>query len=435
VPDAVRAGTRLRRRRRIEAAAGSVAAVALIAALVPAAAGVFGSAAPPAPSAGRAGSQIAFVLTGTHTVTPVRLSTGQVLTPVKVPGGIQDIVASPDGNGVYVFSTGLTSRNSALVSYVTKINSATARAGRPVRLTGNGRVSAIYPVQIAPNGKLAYATELGAWPSDAKDTRYALVAINLATGVQRNLVNAGNGFGWVMSPDGQTAYDRLAAGEVPVVDLATGTQLPPIKLRAPGIAYSLAFAPDGRTLYAASASASARLGGPSVSMWLTPIRTAANAAAKPIEVQQTGYEPQITVAPDGKTGYVSGGRYLSPVNLAVGTALKAIRLPAEFAHLPSVFGISSNSEFGYEYLPRPDPVQLIINLRSGSVLKPVALPGGYSQSEPAFPAGGSTIYVPAAVNRGALPAQGALFPVQAATGQIGKPILFSGVPNGIVLAG
>jgi CubicO group peptidase (beta-lactamase class C family) len=44
VPDSVRAGTRLRKRRRIEAVAWSNSAVALVAAVVQAAAGAFGRA-------------------------------------------------------------------------------------------------------------------------------------------------------------------------------------------------------------------------------------------------------------------------------------------------------------------------------------------------------------------------------------------------------
>jgi hypothetical protein len=428
VPNAVRAGIRLRRRRKLEAVAGSIAAVALIAVLVPAAGGDFGPAAPPASSANRASSPTAFVWTGTDTVIPVRVSTGRVFTPVKVPGSIADIIAAPDNKAVYVFSDPQSIPGPAAGSYVTKISIATGKASRPVRLTGN-TVSSIFSVQIVPDGKLAYAGEWATWPTaDGTGDGLWLVAINLATGAQRKVAAANNSFGWTISPTGRTAYNGLATGAVAAVDLTNSTVLPSIKLRAPGAAYDVVFAPDGRTLYAVSASN--RVAGPDVSMWVTPIDAATDIAAKPIGTPQTGYLPQITIAPDGNTAYVTGGLSVCPVDLVTGTALRPIRLPSESANYYTQFGISPNSEFGWVYQIRSS-VQLI-NLRTGTV-RPVALPKGYRQQTPGFSPGGSTLYVPASIYRGALPALGAIFPVQAATGRIGKPIPFSGKPNGIVI--
>ncbi len=430
VPKSVRAGIRLRRRRKIGAAAASIAAVGLIAGLVPAAAGVFGAAAPPASSANRASPQTAFVWTGTDTVTPVRLGTGRVLTPMKVPGSIADIVAAPDGKTVYVFSDPQSAGNPATGSYVTKISNATGKASRPVRLTGN-RLSSIFSVQITPDGKLAYAGEMATWPTaDGTGDGLWLAAINLTTGAQLKIAAADNSFGWAISPSGQIAYNGLATGAVAAVDLTNGTVLPSIELRAPGAAYGVAFAPDGRTVYAVSAS-NRVAGSDRESMWVTPINAATDIAGEPIRTPQTGYVPQITIAPDGGTAYVTGGLSLCPVNLATGTALKAINLPGESANYYTQFGISPNSEFGWVYQIRSS-VQLI-NLRTRTLLGPVALPSGYRQSTPGFSSGGSTLYVPASIYRGALPALGAIFPVQAATGRIGKPISFSGAPNGIVI--
>lgn len=430
VHNAVRAGIRLRRRLKIEAAVGSIAAVALIAVLVPAAAGDFGAAAPPGSSANRATPQTAFVWTGTDTVTLVRLSAGRVLTPVKVPGSIADILAAPDGKAVYVFSVPQRTGSPTAGSYVTKISIATGKASRPVRLTGN-RLSIIFSLQIAPDGRIAYAGEWATWPTaDGTGDGLWLVAINLTTGAQQKVAAADNSFGWAISPSGKTAYDGLATGTVAAVDLTSGTVLPSIKLRAPGTAYGVAFAPGGRTLYAVSAS-NRVAGSDRESMWVTPIDAATDIAAGPIETPQTGYIPQITVAPDGGTAYVSGGLSLCPVNLATGAALKPINLPGESANYYTQFGISPNSEFGWAYQVRSS-VQLI-NLRTGTVLRRVTLPRGYRQSTPGFSPGGSTLYVPASIYRGALPALGAIFPVQAATGRIGKPISFSGAPNGIVI--
>jgi hypothetical protein len=426
VPDSVRAGVRLRRRRRIEAAAGSVAAVALISAVGAAAGGAFSPAAMP-PAAGAGGFKTAYIWTGARTVTPVRLSTGKVLTPLRVPGVIQDIDATPDGKAVYVFSN--TQTNSTLVNYVTRIDSANGKAGSPIRLTGNSLVQIINDVQIATGGKLAYATESGSWPANSKYGASALVAINLVTGAQRKVTEARSG--WVIAPGGPTAYGADFTKEVAALDLATGTLLPPIKLKAPGNVSSVAFGPGGSTIYALSVARAPATGG-CCTAWVTPISTATNVAAKPIEVRPPQFIPAMTIAPDGEAGYVGGGQYLYPVSLAAGKALKPIKLPSAFAQYLSTFEISPNSKFGYLWQPRSTSVQLI-NLAAGSVLRPVALPGGYRQAGLGVFPGGSTAYVPASIYRGALPSLGALFPLQLATQHVGKPILFSGVPNGVVL--
>ncbi len=122
---------------------------------------------------------------------------------------------------------------------------------------------------------------------------------------------------------------------------------------------------------------------------------------------------------------------MSSVSLTTGKARKTIRLPIVFAQYLSSFEISPNSRFGYEWQPRSTSVQLI-NLASGSVLRPVALPGGYRESVPGVFPSGSAVFVPASIYRGALPSLGALFPLQLTTQRLGRPILFSGVPNGVV---
>ncbi len=75
----------------------------------------------------------------------------------------------------------------------------------------------------------------------------------------------------------------------------------------------------------------------------------------------------------------------------------------------------------------------MINFSSASLPRPAALPGGYLQSSAGIFAGGDTVYVPASIYRGALPSFGAFVPVDLTTGQVGEPILFSGVPNGAVV--
>jgi DNA-binding beta-propeller fold protein YncE len=421
VPDSVRAGVRLRNRRRIEAAAGSVAAIALVSAVAAAAAGPFSPAVrPPAVPAGHGSAGMAYVWSGTSTVTPIRLRTGKVLTPVKVPAVIQDIDASPDGKTVYVFSnTEPDTDSSPLLSYLTKIDAATGKADTPIKLTGNGLVSSIGQVQIAPNGKLAYATELGTWPANNVYGSFALVAINLATGAQRKLLDTGS-FGCVITPDGRTAYVGGFWSEVMAVDLTTDTVLPAIKLRPPGFpVVGLAIAPGGGTAYAVSGHT------------VTPINTATNIAGQPIELQPGGAgDGSIAIAPDGKTAYLSGSQDVIPISLATGTVGKPIRIP--YVDAERDFEISPDSKFGYDMQLQGTSVELI-SLVSRSLLPTLTLPGSYRQSAPGVFSGGSSVYVPASIYRGKAGSLGALFPLQLTTEHVGRPIQFPGAPNKVVL--
>jgi DNA-binding beta-propeller fold protein YncE len=421
VPDSVRAGVRLRKRRRLEAAVGSVSAVALVSAVVMAAAGAFSPAATqPAGSAGHDGSGMAYVWSGTNMVTPIRLRTDNVLTPVKVPGVIQDIDASPDGKAVYVFSnTEPNSNASPLVSYLTRIDAATGKADTPIKLTGNSRVNSIGQVQIAPNGKLAYATESGTWPANSENGSFALVAINLATGAQRKLLDT-DSFGCVITPDGRTAYVAGFWSEVMAVDLATDTVLPAIKLHPAGFpVLGIAIAPGGSTAYAVSGHT------------VTPINTATNITGKPIHLQPGGAgDGSIAIAPDGNTAYLSGLQDVIPISLSTSTVGKPIRIP--YVDAERDFEISPNSKYGYDMQLQGTTVELI-SLVSRSLLPAVTLPGGYRQSAPGAFSRGSIVYVPASIYRGKSGSLGALFPLQVTTEHIGKPVLFSGAPNEVVL--
>ena len=79
---------RVVRRRAMEAVAGTAAVAVVISVAVPALGGVFGSHGPVASRAHRA---IAYVASGSGTVTPIRTATNTALRPIKVgfnPGAI-----------------------------------------------------------------------------------------------------------------------------------------------------------------------------------------------------------------------------------------------------------------------------------------------------------------------------------------------------------
>ncbi len=419
VANSVRAGRKLRRRRRIEAAAVSVCAVVAVAILAPLVSGQFSAAGHKQVGGGIVrGQGIAYVSTtinaATSAVTPVRLSTGTALKPVSFGGGVvMTMAAAPDGKAVYVFST--PHRYVAdQVDYVTRINPATGKASRPVRLRGGGEQQIDF-AEIAPDGRFAYATEMGG-------NGWAMFAINLATGTQRKLLDTGpNAF--AITPDGRTAYAYLSQRQVIPVDLTAGKVLAPIKV--PGTSLNVAITPDGRTAYVLSVSRGAG--------WLTPINTATSGAGKPIQLPGGPVSTDIAFAADGKTAYLSGGPSIIRISLTSREVLKPIQLRPILDDSEYNLLTAPRAAIGYA-VPLMKWVQPV-NLLTGTAASPVYLPGGYrTVTSPALDPSGDTAYVGATVYGPGDVREAAMIPIQISSGQPGAPIRVAGLPVQIVVA-
>jgi hypothetical protein len=222
VGNSLRAGRKLRQRRRALSAVAAVAAVGLIAAIVPAASGSLadGRHDVQQPSASRRTPKLttAYVETASGNVVPVDLATNTAGTPIKVPEG--DAVslatmaaATPNGRTVYEFGG----------AGVTPIDTATNTAGPTITLQNVDESG----IAIAPNGNTAYlSTYLGVYPiSTATNT------------LGKRIKMPGGGWAMALTPDGKTLYVLLnptsgphAAGSVTPIRTATNTALRPIKV-------------------------------------------------------------------------------------------------------------------------------------------------------------------------------------------------------------
>jgi hypothetical protein len=422
VANSVRAGRKLRRRRRIEAAAASVSTVVAVAVLAPLLSGQFSAAGHDQAGGIVRGQGIAYVSTTINatnsTVTPIRLSTGTALRPMRF-GVVLTMAAAPDGKAVYVFSTPRRYGADQL-DYVTRISPATGKPSGPIRLRGG--LQQIQFAEIAPGGRFAYAIEFGEWPG-SQDGTSAMIAINLATGAEHTLFNGSTGF--AMTPDGRMAYVYDFRNTIVPVDLATGATQRPVKIQ--GNSLNLAITPDGRTAYVLSGSHGVG--------WLTPIDTATAAAGKPIQLPAGAVGTDIAFAADGRTAYLSGGPSVIRISLAGPKALAPIRLRPILGDALYNFLIAPHAAVGYA-VPLMKWVQPV-NLLTGTAASLVYLPGGYrtvTETPPALDPSGDTAYVGATVYGPGDVREAAVIPIQLSSGQPGPPIRVVGLPGQIVIA-
>jgi len=418
VDESLRAGRRLHRRRRTGAATASVAGVALIAAAATLAGTprtpVHRQSAATGPSAPTAYVWTAVgdrgtTYTAASDVIPIRLSTGKTLRPLRVRGRVAEIVAAPDGRALYAFTYVVHSSGSEDF-YMTRITTGTDSVGRPIRLAFGVQQNS--EVEVAPGGRVAYAGELS-----------GLIAINLRSGAERRLLPFASRF--AIAPNGRMAYVAgFAAGLVPV-DLVTGRALPPIKM--PGLVQAVAIALDGRSAYV--------LGQRNRQQALVvPVSTARNTAGKPIDVRIDGgvaLVGGILITPDGKTAYVDGGGYVTPVDLATDRALAPITVPAYFIDDLGVMLMSPDGKVVYD-LPFTNWIQPI-DVASDTALARVLLPPGFAPAIPAFAPDGKVLYFAASAQRRGLPAEGLIVPIDTVTQRVEKAITLPAVPQQIVV--
>jgi DNA-binding beta-propeller fold protein YncE len=427
VANARRAGLRLRKRRRIEAAAASVTAVALIAA-IPTAAGVLGRARashePAADSWTPATAPNAYVWTNANTVTPIRLSTDTTWRPLRFPGVIAGLQVAPDGSAVYVFSAMPPGKHAAGTTYITRVSASTGRVGAPVRLIGplsawlGWQGNAAMTAEIAPGDRFAYASGLTS----------GLVAINLATGVERKIAVYGP---FAMTPDGQKAY-ITDVGLIPV-DLAKGEALPAVRLNVPGPTQHVAITPDGKTAYVTNIETSGTVN-EHITTWVTPVNVATDTAGRAFvgrSVNSQLLSGNISIAPDGATGYLWGTDVI-PMDLATSQVEKPIRLDAAIAAVVSNFVISPDSRIAYAQLVGQRWLQPV-DLVSDTALRPVELPAGFAGTAAVtFSKDGTVAYVGATARQHGRTV-GAVIPIEAASERVGPPIPLQGSPEQILV--
>jgi len=329
VGNSLRAGRRLRRRRRVLATVAAAVA-GIMAASIPAAYGSLAGHRPPAEAGARRGPT-AYVATSAREVVPISLRTHHLLRAIKLKvGGIpQDMAVAPNGSTLYVLSAPLPTRAKPVPSggAITPISTATDKAGRPIRLRGD-----LQQILITPNGQTAYVLDGGT----------GLIPVSLSTRRPLPEIRIRDAGGAAMLPSGNTIYVNANRGIVPV-DLSTGTALKPIVISKLMMLNSgPVITPNGATLYydVAWRQAADRPARPG----LLPVSTVTNTALKLIAVKNFGGF-QLAFGAGGATLYTAGNISVLPVETATNKPLKQIKLP----HSSETYILSGNSDASAVY--------------------------------------------------------------------------------------
>ncbi len=235
----------------------------------------------------------------------VHLRTGSRIT-IRVPGGADRMVLSPDGTTLYVSTNDDT---------IVPVAAATARPGHPIQLP-RGQAKHAEPdlLALTADGKILYVHQQR-WPGDPLFDE--LVGVNLATGKAMPFdYHAPDAEGMVLAPDGRTLYlitdgygsdgitDGFGSDDDPqpylvAVSTTTGKQVgQPLAL--PDLPMDQAITPDGRTLYIAGSNTVVRV----------PLSLATGGTAAPpatvIGWQGTPLGTALDISPDGRNLYAVG---------------------------------------------------------------------------------------------------------------------------------
>ncbi len=340
VSASMRAGDRLRWRRRVEATA-AIAALTALAVTVPAVAFRAGPA-PAAPAAIRR-TGAAFIETSRHAVVAVNLATGKASRPIRVPTIAltqffgYPMATAPDGRTVWIMGN----------TELTPVNTRTDRAGTPIGLNDRGVIGTL----ITPGGTRAYVTL----------SPRGILVVNLTTRKVLTEIKAPNCAFLVPSRDGKLIY--CIGGGVAIIDATTNTVLRTVSLAGP--AYALSVAPDGTTAYAFTDGV------------VTPFTQvtridAATGGTSTITIQNSG---TAAMAPNGALLYAAGQRALYAVSPVSGKTVRHWQLPARSVSALAISPDGSTAfALGYARGRAQEAVLVIVNLRTGRVERLVHLP-------------------------------------------------------------
>jgi DNA-binding beta-propeller fold protein YncE len=281
------------------AAAAAVAAIAAVAATVPGAIRGSGSAAGPATDSS-AYTVYAEILYGQAGLVPISTATNKPGRPINVRH-MSAMAVTPDGKTIYA-GTGDT---------VIPINAASHKSGRPIRFHGS-----VSELSMNPDGKTAYAQ------IHPHGSASEIVPFSTATNTPRNPIYVADHQSeqteLSFTPDGKIAY---AGGNGTVTPINTVTNTAGTPIRVGMLPDEIDVNPDGKTIYA--------VGFQGTRFTVLPVSTTTNTPATPIPLPDSAGAP-MTIAPDGKFAYVTGGRsdnVITPVNLTTNKLGKAIPIP------------------------------------------------------------------------------------------------------------
>jgi DNA-binding beta-propeller fold protein YncE len=397
VLNALRAGIRLRRRRRIQAASTCAAAVLAVGIAGPAVLGAHGHSG----SGGHRHGQVLYVIGTTSNdngVTPIPVATGRAGRPIRLPGIPQGAVLSPDGKTLYVAIDQL---HPALIPISTR----SGKQGSPI--TAGGKQPGLpWPLSnaITPNGKTIYLLNV---------TGGFVTPVNLVTGKAGRQIRVGqNPRAIAVDPNGRTAYVLVTGagqthGKVLPLNLRTNKLGKAIRVGKHPL--NIVITPDGKTAYVSAGR----------EVW--PIDTASNKAGRPITVGHVaGSVSDLAITPNGRTVLAFYGESfdgsqsttLTPISASTNRVGRALLLSSE--------------EYGVAFAPDSKTAYLVLSsgvvpwrIATTTLGKPIGFPGGPGAS-PVLTANGKTLYVLAGLPPAAPVAR--VFPIRTTTKTAGKPI-------------
>jgi YVTN family beta-propeller protein len=306
VANSLRAGLRLRRRRRIAGSAACLAAAAVLGAAIPAIHGAAGQQEASASHGRRATLYVAASQNRTGVVTPIDIATGTAGSPIKVGREASCLAATPDGKTVYACS--------GETGWVTPINTATNTAGRAIKVT-QGPVEIV----ITPNGRTAYVLSQDNNPGGGAPAGPGyLTPIDTATNTPGRPINVGMDPGQVvMSPDGSTVYViSVMSQTITPISTATNKAGPAIHITVTDGA-TMGLTPDGKTLYVTGTTGT-----------VTAYSAVTGKAIRTISLGESMGPEAIVFTPDGRTAYVADGdsSYVTPIDTVTNTAGSPIKV-------------------------------------------------------------------------------------------------------------
>ncbi len=329
---------------------------------------------------------------------PVNLATGTTLKPIPlgVKGREGGIAILPDGTTVYVLN---------MRGRLIPVDVRTGKVEKPINFGGR-------PQQLVttPDGKTAYVLE-----------SYGVAVVDLATRTALGFIKIHDPGSFALTPDGKALYvlglDTTQVGQIltlTAIDTATNTTIATIGLEGPQImdratAWSLAMAPDGKTVYTVfglvprSSVPSVIRSVPSVirsADEIIPVDVASNTEQKPIvsgtvpgSLFRFGLNEGLTISPDSQTGYLQQSQWLIPVDLRTGAVGAPIPLPSAVSHRYDLT-FSPDGQRLYVIGNLTDSEVIPIDTATGTQLPPIQLAApGWDTWGDVFALGGNTLYI------------------------------------------
>ena len=373
-------------------------------------------------------SHMAYVMGGAprDLLIPVNLATSAALKPIHLGlrGGESGIAISPDGSLVYV----LTVRGQLV-----PVDVRTGTAGQPIKVGGVSQ-----KLVTTPNGRAAYVLE----------PPYGVEAVDLAARTALGFIKVRGADGFALTPNGKTLYVLGTNASTTIsttdlvltaIDTATNATVGTLTLTGPDLRphlrgwhvmeESVTMAPDGKTVYVSymSFSASTPL---RTDASIIPVKVASDTELKPINVSRSGIQ-NFTISPDSQGGYVSGAQSVTPIDLRAGTALPPIPLPKSQQSYALTFSPDGGTVYAVD---ESGPAVVPVDTATNTAQKPIRLAGWprWNQDSSVFSPDGKTLYVLSYANDMTTAAR--MTPIDAATGAVGKPIDIPAGLDGIVFS-